>query len=33
MPKPHNAQTTNAQTLWQAFSQTPMELMAPAGGH
>ena len=33
MPKPHNAQTTNAQTLFQAFSQTLMALMAPAGGH
>ena len=33
MTKPHNAHTTNAQTLFQAFSQTPMALMAPAGGH
>ena len=33
MPKPHNAQTVNAQILCQVFSQTPMALMTPAGGH
>ena len=33
IPKPHNAQIVNAQTLFQAFSQTLMALMAPVGGH